>query len=730
ANKEDDTRLKDTTNHLKALGEDEEEEEIQGKDNGTKEDRDRDSGTFLSVRPNREEVDKQNTVAERSVLMENVYPRLYLYCKQRGYDFRMVDLRGGVCAPVAERHDTVELHLFVGQKHEARNLPSTIPREAFEAIVRVLDNERQQNKPAEELPVSVSPSCFPTHCSSGSSIQDFTYRSHQQATISGQLSQSCHNPLSGGEETRLSPEGAENQGGRDIASLQMWYKLDEKCLPPVYRFLPISSPHPDLLTLDPEQRRRSREGWGATCYTLRGILQRSTVGALGQEEASLLLRTVLDWETGPPLIPDLKNDPVSQDTDLLKAQLDPDLNTAHQHFMDRLHKKSRSCAAARLQTCSLMWKHTERHHVSQLFLIADFLAIVMPWDIRTESKSAMKRRTEREKLREKEAKRRLEVEKYNSIDQYLLSGDEQVVVCFYFAHHLNVFSMASQEHLHALEDETSLLSLHPAALTSTGSHLVTSSYTQEQRGPHLCLWDLHRGTVGALLPLGLRVRVGVLMCRKSERYGGGRLWIALKGSGDDAGSRVLDQLKFVDGLERETTEKRVAVVDVWSDQGVNKDGGAVRCEGGRRRGKFCVLSRMTPRLLTRGEGETEMEKVLKVWDPFKGNYRSICGYGNLTIDVSSKLYVTEGGSRAILLSGQLSLWDLQAGSVLSVLSLDAHVHIIRLIPGRQTNILLGLSHSPALLSVRVTSRTVRSAVSHDEDLFGESSSSEEEEGDA
>ncbi|KAK1889616.1 NACHT and WD repeat domain containing protein 2 [Dissostichus eleginoides] len=53
----------------------------------------------------------EDTVAERSVLMENVYPRLYLYCKQRGYDFRMVDLRGGVCAPVAECHDTVELHV-------------------------------------------------------------------------------------------------------------------------------------------------------------------------------------------------------------------------------------------------------------------------------------------------------------------------------------------------------------------------------------------------------------------------------------------------------------------------------------------------------------------------------------------------------------------------------------------------------------------------------------------
>lgn len=42
---------------------------------------------------------------------------------------------------------------------------------------------------------------------------------------------------------------------------------------------------------------------------------------------------------------------------------------------------------------------------------------------------------------------------------------------------------------------------------------------------------------------------------------------------------------------------------------------------------------------------------LKVWDPFKSNYRSICGYGNLTIEDSSKLHMTEGGTKAILLSG-------------------------------------------------------------------------------
>lgn len=79
--------------------------------------------------------------------------------------------------------------------------------------------------------------------------------------------------------------------------------------------------------------------------------------------------------------------------------------------------------------------------------------------------------------------------------------------------------------------------------------------------------------------------------------------------------------------------------------------------------------------------------------------------------------------------GQLSLWDLEARSILSVLSLDAHVGCMRLLRGREIWVLLGLSHSPALISIRPTSRNVSSATqaSRDGDLFGESSSSEEEE---
>lgn len=83
-------------------------------------------------------------------------------------------------------------------------------------------------------------------------------------------------------------------------------------------------------------------------------------------------------------------------------------------------------------------------------------------------------------------------------------------------------------------------------------------------------------------------------------------------------------------------------------------------------------------------------------------------------------------------AGQLSLWDLEACSVLSVLSLDAYVHCMTLLRGCEVSVLLGLSHSPALITVRSTSITVTKAapVSTEGDLFGESSSSEEEEEDS
>ncbi|XP_018549377.2 NACHT domain- and WD repeat-containing protein 1 [Lates calcarifer] len=406
--------------------------EDEGEDNDwIKEERDTDSRTCLSAKSSKDDVDKRSdstlpvtilcstttngtqrkeeppffveekrfmvyicggykdTVAERRALMENIYPRLYLYCKQRGYDFRMVDLRWGVGDPVAECHDTAELHvenlqrcqktqgpnivLFVGQKHEVQSLPSTITREAFEAIVRVLERKQQmsKNKPLEDYPATGSQSSITTDSDTSSFVQETIYGNYlnfeEQATNSGLLSQSSQSSFLDGEEARLSPAGVRSQGDldKDLTLLQLWYKLDENCLPPVYRLLPLSTHHPDMLSMDEQHRKQARMDWNAACHRLWGVLQHSAVEAVGQEEASVLLRTVLDWEVeigmqsvaeAPPeehchcykrVIPDLyynlKNQHAAQYADLLKgqAQLDPVRSTAHQCFIDRLHKKLR-----------------------------------------------------------------------------------------------------------------------------------------------------------------------------------------------------------------------------------------------------------------------------------------------------------------------------------------------------------------------------------------------------
>ena len=115
------------------------------------------------------------------------------------------------------------------------------------------------------------------------------------------------------------------------------------------------------------------------------------------------------------------------------------------------------------------------------------------------------------------------------------------------------------------------------------------------------------GTVRLMDEADLSDREGVLMWRRSERYGGERLWMALKvwsrilklmrdltGSkllqnrcdvidgwdpGDDAGSRVLNQLEFVGELVGETKEKVVTIVQAGCDQSVDQDGSGVGSEG-------------------------------------------------------------------------------------------------------------------------------------------------------
>ena len=50
-----------------------------------------------------------DTRAERNALMARVYPRLREYCRERGHDFQVVDMRWGVRDEATDDHMTSEL---------------------------------------------------------------------------------------------------------------------------------------------------------------------------------------------------------------------------------------------------------------------------------------------------------------------------------------------------------------------------------------------------------------------------------------------------------------------------------------------------------------------------------------------------------------------------------------------------------------------------------------------
>nr|XP_033799042.1 uncharacterized protein LOC117359821 [Geotrypetes seraphini] len=267
-----------------------------------------------------------------------------------------------------------------------------------------------------------------------------------------------------------------------------------------------------------------------------------------------------------------------------------------------------------------------------------------PWERRNETKTAKKRRKEAHRKQETEKLQRLSDEKSNAIDQYLLSGDEKIIVCSYYAHHMSVFSLETLSQLHILETRASMLFLHYAALTYTGSFLVLSNYNDDEKISYLTLWDLGNG-------------------------------------------RVKKRLK---------NEPNVCSIAITDDAS---------------RIVFGVL----------------VDNRLKVWDPFRSWHKSIPGYEGLCLSMNSDLQVTEGGAKAILLAGEVSLWDLNNGRVISVFTPDSTICYLSLALDR-TTVLLCMSDSSALITLKITGKK-ESLISEGKDLFGEESTSSEEEPD-
>jgi len=122
-------------------------------------------------------------------------------------------------------------------------------------------------------------------------------------------------------------------------------------------------------------------------------------------------------------------------------------------------------------------------------------AKMTPWDRRTESSSAKRKR--REKVREEEKRNLEEIkrEKQNGIEQFIVSGDLNIIVASFFAHHLCVFNISSKLHVQTLENENSMLFLHVAALNFDGSCLVHANYDETSKISYVTLWDTTNGQV-------------------------------------------------------------------------------------------------------------------------------------------------------------------------------------------------------------------------------------------
>ncbi|CAD5120533.1 DgyrCDS9098 [Dimorphilus gyrociliatus] len=101
--------------------------------------------------------------AERNFLMEDAYPKLRKYCKERfGLEFEVVDMRWGIPEMARNDHSTVQLCMneielckkssigpffiaFIGQKHGYQPLPSSIKKEEFEKLISAIRDEREKD---------------------------------------------------------------------------------------------------------------------------------------------------------------------------------------------------------------------------------------------------------------------------------------------------------------------------------------------------------------------------------------------------------------------------------------------------------------------------------------------------------------------------------------------------------------------------------------------------------
>ncbi|XP_048740917.2 NACHT and WD repeat domain-containing protein 2-like [Ostrea edulis] len=171
-----------------------------------------------------------DTKFERNAWMEKAYPRLKQYCRSRGYEFQVVDMRWGVRDEATDDHRGTELCL---RELQLCQKLSTGPN-----FVSLLSHKYGYTSLPREIDI---------------------------------------------EEYEAIYNGTESE--EDKGLLQKWYRRDDNSIPPMYVLQTISKLLPDYLAHDQEKKKSAKSQWWSESEALQKTLTETSQRVLGEQEA-------------------------------------------------------------------------------------------------------------------------------------------------------------------------------------------------------------------------------------------------------------------------------------------------------------------------------------------------------------------------------------------------------------------------------------------------------------